>query len=135
MDASAPPRRSFAHRLRKALKKLRPAPRQPAAAPGGVRHALPSDLLPDELEIVHVLRLRKYLRAVGWTRSAIGGRAVDADGEPYPWLTYPAVQFLEGRIRAEFRVFEYGSGSSTLWWSRRVASVVSCDHHRPCTRP
>ena len=26
------------------------------------------------------------------------------------------------------RVFEYGSGNSTLWWSERVASLVACEH-------
>jgi hypothetical protein len=117
--------------MRKALKGLRRELRQPSGPATRLQGAYPPGLTEDDLEIVHVLRLRKYLRRVGWTRSAIGGRAVDADGNAYPWLTYPAVRFLEGRIRAEFRVFEYGSGSSTLWWSQRVASVVSCDHHRP----
>jgi predicted O-methyltransferase YrrM len=27
-------------------------------------------------------------------------------------------------------VFEYGSGNSTLWWSRRTTRVVSCEHDK-----
>ena len=26
------------------------------------------------------------------------------------------------------RVFEYGSGHSTLWWAKHTGSVVSCEH-------
>ena len=27
-------------------------------------------------------------------------------------------------------VFEFGSGSSTLWWARKVRRVISCEHDR-----
>ena len=75
-----------------------------------------------------LLRKYGYLAAVGWPRSARLGEPVDAHGMPIPWMTYPAVAFLEPRLKSSFRVFEYGSGNSTFWWAARVAWVDSCEH-------
>lgn len=69
-----------------------------------------------------------YLARTGWLKSVRLGKPVDANGEPIPWLTFPAIAFLESRVRSDMRVFEYGSGNSTLWWARRVAFVESCEH-------
>ena len=50
-----------------------------------------------------------------------------------PWWTLAGVEeadrFLKSRSSA--RVFEYGSGASTLWLARRAASVVSIEHDSP----
>ena len=55
---------------------------------------------------------------------------VAADGSPIPWLTYPAIDFLANRITSGMTVFEYGSGNSTFWWSRRVSRLISCEHDK-----
>lgn len=55
------------------------------------------------------------------------GVPVDPEGEPLPWYTYPAIDFLEPRIKSDFRVFEYGSGNSSLWYSDRAGEVVSIE--------
>jgi len=75
-----------------------------------------------------LLRKYGYLAAIGWPRSTRLGEPVDAQGMPIPWMTYPAVAFLEPRLRSSFRVFEYGSGNSTFWWAARVGYVESCEH-------
>jgi hypothetical protein len=71
-----------------------------------------------------------FLRTGGWYASVQGGLPVAADGAAIPWFTYPAISFLGPRLKKEMRVFEYGSGNSTRWWSSRVAEVVSCEHDR-----
>lgn len=47
-----------------------------------------------------------------------------------PWWTYDAIakveDFLKGRPGA--RVFEYGSGASTVWLAKRAGRVISVDH-------
>jgi methyltransferase family protein len=68
-----------------------------------------------------------YLKRIGWVRSNWAHTAVDAAGEPLPWLTYPAIEFLQQRVRPTMKVFEYGSGQSTRWWARHVASVHSVE--------
>lgn len=74
------------------------------------------------------LRRKGWLRDVGWFESFRTGAPVDAGGRPVPWLTYPAIAFLEGRVHPHFKVFEFGAGNSTMWWSERVTEVVSCEH-------
>lgn len=53
---------------------------------------------------------------------------VDANGQELPWFTYPFISFLKDRLQPDFSVFEYGSGNSTIWFSRRVLSVVAVEH-------
>lgn len=69
-----------------------------------------------------------YLHPSGWCRSCDEGRAVTADGDPLPWVTYPAQRMLAQLVRPEWRVFEYGAGLSSLWWAARVRRVASVDH-------
>lgn len=73
--------------------------------------------------------LYNYAAVTGWAASAESRRPIGPDGEPLPWYTYPAIYFLTRRIKREMRVFEYGSGNSTLWWASRVVAVTSCEHH------
>jgi hypothetical protein len=73
------------------------------------------------------LRPNGFVRQSGWLQT-YRARLPVTDAGPVPWMTFPAIGFLESRLRADFRVFEYGAGYSTLWWARRVASVVTCEH-------
>lgn len=68
------------------------------------------------------------LRDSGWLRSSRLGRPVDRNGGPLPWYTYAAIAFLEPRLDAGMRVFEYGAGHSTLWYAPRVGEVVAVEH-------
>lgn len=76
-----------------------------------------------------LLRAHGDLKSRGWFRSFVTRRPVDADGAPLPWFTYSAISFLEGRMKPEWRVFEYGSGHSTLWWAAHVREVIAAEHH------
>lgn len=71
-----------------------------------------------------------HLKEIGWFRSVRANASVDRDGMPIPWLPYSVTAFLETRINPDISVFEYGSGNSTLWWSKRVARLVACEHNR-----
>lgn len=46
-----------------------------------------------------------------------------------PWISYGAIEFLEGFLRRAMTVFEYGSGGSTIFFARRCRSVVSTEDH------
>ena len=84
----------------------------------------------DTLDVVSPFHLKASgaLKEDGWFRSFREKASIDADGNPLPWITYPAIDFLARRIRPEMTVFEYGSGGSTRWWASRVSRVVSCEH-------
>src|SRR5882724_10582455 len=44
-----------------------------------------------------------------------------------PWFSYAAIDFLDGFVQPDMKVFEYGSGGSTLFFARRAKSVVSVE--------
>ncbi len=49
-----------------------------------------------------------------------------------PWWTYRAIDVVDAWLSAHphpIRVFEYGSGASTLWLARRADEVHSVEHH------
>jgi hypothetical protein len=56
-------------------------------------------------------------------RSSFSWRSVDREGAAIPWFSYPAVEYLEGLDLSGCRLFEYGSGFSTIYWGRRVQRV------------
>lgn len=46
-----------------------------------------------------------------------------------PWLTPKAIGFLEIFLKAKRRkILEFGSGASTIWFSKFNANIVSIDH-------
>ena len=45
-----------------------------------------------------------------------------------PWMLDKAIEFIDGILKKEFDVFEWGSGGSTLYFSKRVKSVVSVEN-------
>jgi len=44
-----------------------------------------------------------------------------------PWFSYAAIDFLESFLGPQMSVFEYGSGGSTLFFARRVRTVISTE--------
>jgi len=47
-----------------------------------------------------------------------------------PWWTAETIETVEKILRPGMRVFEWGSGSSTVWLARRVRRVWSVDHDK-----
>lgn len=45
-----------------------------------------------------------------------------------PWLTFDAINYLKAHVQNGSNVFEYGSGSSTLFWANRNARCISIEH-------
>ena len=70
----------------------------------------------------------EYLHELGWFTSYQRQTIVDDTGAPLPWVTYPAVDLLEERVPFGVTVFEYGCGSSTLWWAKRARRVIVVEH-------
>ena len=68
-----------------------------------------------------------YLEISGWLNSLSQGKPVNAQNNPIPWYTYPAIDFVEDKIKSNFLIFEFGGGQSTLWWSKKVKQVISIE--------
>jgi hypothetical protein len=63
----------------------------------------------------------------GHLRTVQSKAAVDRNGRPLPWYTFPAIEYLTQFDFSAASVFEYGSGNSTLFWGERAARVVSVE--------
>lgn len=66
---------------------------------------------------------RKHLYA--WFQSRRKNYLLD---HAIPWITFDATDFLKANLRKGLRVFEYGSGASTLFWAKYEAHRVSIEH-------
>lgn len=82
-----------------------------------------------DLKDLFLIRNYGMLYQYGWWESRKKKEAINAEGKPMPWYTYPAIEFIEKRLNSTFRVFEYGCGNSTLWWALQSKEVVSCEHN------
>lgn len=80
------------------------------------------------MQVKAAMRVLPYLEETGWIDSQISQSSVDAAARPIPWYRYAAIDFLDDRVDAEQRVFEFGSGNSTLWWAQRAKSVTTVEH-------
>jgi hypothetical protein len=52
---------------------------------------------------------------------------VDGKGNPIPWYTYPAIEYLDHLDLSDRTVFEFGSGNSSLWWAGRCKTLTSIE--------
>jgi precorrin-6B methylase 2 len=77
---------------------------------------------------VHSMLSTGYLVDIGWFNALERKIPVGPNDEPLPWITYPAIEFLEIRLRKTLDVFEFGAGNSTLYYASRVRSVTSVEH-------
>lgn len=63
-----------------------------------------------------------------WLRTVISRSNTFEDA--VPWLHFFAIDWLTNYIKPSMKVFEWGSGGSTLFWSRHVQQVISVEHSR-----
>lgn len=72
---------------------------------------------------------RKHLKPKGWFESRYVHQSIDENKNPLPWFTYSSIHFISQKLSLKpMRVFEFGSGNSTLWFSSRVESIVSIEN-------
>ena len=63
----------------------------------------------------------------GWIRSSFDGLSQDENGNFLPWMTYEAIEFLQKNINQNCDIFEFGCGTSTLFFSSKAKSVTSLE--------
>ncbi|WP_085905282.1 class I SAM-dependent methyltransferase [Kiloniella majae] len=71
------------------------------------------------------------IRLIRWFRSLFS--IYDLSDLVYldlPWWTFDSIDFVESFLssRNQARVFEWGSGASTIWLSKRCSEVISIEH-------
>lgn len=96
-----------------------------------LRRLLPRQLSsPLRSVVTAVLTPIHYSYRTGHFRSSLKMAAVTRHGDPLPWYTYPAIDFLKDRSYTGKSVLEFGGGQSTLWWAAHASSVVTFEADR-----
>ncbi len=55
------------------------------------------------------------------------GLPIDKDGKEVPWYTYPAIEFLNHLDFSDKTIFEWGSGSSSVYWAIKAREVMTVE--------
>lgn len=63
----------------------------------------------------------------GSSRSIEEKRPVDINGNPLPWFTYPAIEYLSRLDFSKCNIFEFGCGYGTSYWGNRCKSITSIE--------
>jgi len=66
----------------------------------------------------------------GQFRTICAWECVDSKGQQIPWYTYPAIEFLKQLDFSNKTIFEYGSGNSTIFWSKICKNIVSVEDNK-----
>lgn len=74
--------------------------------------------------LIHEPSKSHYYRL--WAKTLFNGRSPLID--EIPWITYEAIEWLESMMKPNIRVFEWGSGGSTLFFANRVQQVTTIEH-------
>jgi hypothetical protein len=77
--------------------------------------------------IVNIILTPAKYRKDYWC-SLLGSRILHKNH--LPWMNYRAIEYIDSYVSSKFTVFEYGSGSSTLYWLARGCEVTSVEHDR-----
>lgn len=68
-----------------------------------------------------------YQNKEAWKKSFLEGFSQDEKGDAVPWMTYPAIKFFEENLNKNHKIFEFGCGASTLFFTKRVKKVISLE--------
>ena len=77
-----------------------------------------------------ILNKESFLYQTGWMNSLHLKKPIDRDGNNIPWMNYSIVEFLKERLTKDITLFEYGSGFSTLFYSKHVKNVISIEYNK-----
>lgn len=65
-----------------------------------------------------------------WKNSFLAGMSLDENGNYVPWMSYPAIEFLQNYLTKDHEVFEFGCGASTLFFAGKVKKVVGIETNK-----
>ena len=87
-------------------------------------------LNPDKLKVLLSMGFKGYLAEKGWFKAFETKSSVDFNGNAIPWVTYAFIDFIKERVTDQHDIFEFGSGNSTVFYSKRVNSVLAVEHNQ-----
>jgi hypothetical protein len=86
--------------------------------------------IPEQYRSAVLANLKILLDDLAFLKSLEKDIPTDSKNRSMPWFSYPALEFLETLDLSDKKVFEYGSGESSFYWSARAQKLVSVEHDR-----
>ncbi|QDH79806.1 class I SAM-dependent methyltransferase [Echinicola soli] len=71
-----------------------------------------------------------FIYETGWVYSIQIRGVINDLGDPIPWMNYSFIEFIKNRLSPSMDVFEYGSGYSTIFFSKYVKSIISVEYDK-----
>jgi SAM-dependent methyltransferase len=71
-----------------------------------------------------------YKNKSSWINSSKIGFSVDKNMSPLPWYCYQAIDYLEKNISKYTNIFEFGCGSSTLFFYEKVKKIIAIETNK-----
>ena len=84
---------------------------------------------PKVLKFIISQRYAGFLYEQGWYLSYKSGSSVDKDNNPIPWMTYSFIDFIKERLNKELKIFEFGSGNSTIFFAGKIKKITAVEHN------
>ena len=91
---------------------------------------IPSFLKKIAFGIKLVFNQNSYLVKTGFIESKTSISLTSKKYGELPWMPYPVIDFLNERLTTSMNVFEYGSGSSTIFFAKRAKSITSIEYDK-----
>ncbi len=76
------------------------------------------------------MRYHGYFVEIGWFNSFRAHLPLDENNQPLPWLTYSFIEFIKKYLRPDMSLLEFGSGNSSLFYSKYIREVVAVEHNK-----
>lgn len=77
-----------------------------------------------------IIKSQYQQNKLGWQKSFLEGLSQDAQGSALPWMTYPFIEFITKKLQTNHTIFEFGSGSSTLFFAPKVQKIVALESNK-----
>lgn len=75
-----------------------------------------------------IFNKKSFLHQSGWISSIIKKTPVDENLKTIPWFNYSFYDFISKRLNSRIIIFEFGSGYSSIYFSKIVKKVYSVEH-------
>jgi hypothetical protein len=86
-------------------------------------------LLPENYKRM-IMNFKTLSTGYGQWESIKREMCIDAQKNPIPWYTYPAIEYLRQLDVSDKSVFEFGCGNSSLFWAQRAKEVISIEDNK-----
>jgi len=70
-----------------------------------------------------------YLYESGWIETKFNNVSY-FNNNYYPWITFPAIDFLDNLMLSKSKILEFGAGASTIFFANRAREVISYEFDR-----